>query len=91
MTDLHHTPPKHALQRLERFGEEAKGILLHRMKQKAEGRVCWAAHESTAPRRGRRGCNSPSLKASEDGSSRPERRVGELLSFGERVWGGLNR
>ena len=54
--------PNDALQRLERSGETAKGILLHRMKQKAEGRVCRAAHESTAPRRERRGCNPPSLK-----------------------------
>jgi hypothetical protein len=49
--------PNHALQRLERSGESAKGILLHPMEQKAEGRVRWAAHESTAPRRERRGCN----------------------------------
>jgi len=51
------TRPNHALQRLERFGESAKGILLHRTKQKAEGRVRWAAHESTAPRGERCGSN----------------------------------
>jgi len=49
--------PNHALQRLEWSGETVKGILLHRMKRKAEGRVCRAAHESTAPRHERRGCN----------------------------------
>jgi hypothetical protein len=41
--------PNKSLQRLERSGESAKGILLHPMEQKAEGRACRAAHESTAP------------------------------------------
>jgi hypothetical protein len=47
---MHAQRPNHALQRLERSGESAKGILLRPMEQKAEGRVCRAAHESTAPR-----------------------------------------
>ena len=42
--------PNHAPQRLERFGESVKGILLHAVKQKAEGRVYRSAHESTVPR-----------------------------------------
>ncbi len=48
-----------ALQRLEWSGKTAKGILLHRMKRKAEGRVRWAAHESTGPRLERRGRKAP--------------------------------
>lgn len=42
-------PPNHAVQRLERFGQSAKGIEFHPMELKAAGRVRWAAHESTAP------------------------------------------
>jgi hypothetical protein len=38
------TPPTQVLQRLERSGESAKGILLHRMEQKAE----WAGSPATA-------------------------------------------
>ena len=68
---LVHEWPNQVLQRLERSGETAKGILHHRMKQKAEGRVCWAAHESTAPRRERRGCNPPSLKLRRTGRCVP--------------------
>jgi len=43
------TRPDHSLPRLERSGEAAKGILLRSAERKAEGRVCRAAHESTAP------------------------------------------
>jgi hypothetical protein len=50
-------PPNHALRRFEVAGEPRRRIPLHRMKRKAAGRVCWAAHESHCNRRGRRGCN----------------------------------
>jgi hypothetical protein len=61
-------PPNHALQRLERSGESTKGILLRPMEQKAEGRMCRAAHESTAPRPSRHCCN-PRLPRAESPAS----------------------
>jgi len=45
--------PKHAPPRLEPSEETAKGILLHSAERKDAGRVCRAAHESTAPAAGR--------------------------------------
>jgi len=68
--------PNHALQRLERSGKTVKGISLHRMKRKAGGRVCWAAHESHCNRRERRGCVvasllvAPQRRAKTDGPGR---------------------
>ena len=49
--------PNQTLQRLERSGDTVKGISLHRMKRKAAGRVCGAAHELHCNRRERRSCN----------------------------------
>jgi hypothetical protein len=49
--------PNHALQRFGVAGETRRRIMLHSMKHNAEGRVCWAARESTDTRRARRGCN----------------------------------
>ncbi len=46
-------PPNQALQRFEGLGKARRRISLHRMKRKAEGRVCGAAHESHCNRLGR--------------------------------------